>query len=51
MNYVQPLMLGMIIGGLFAFCKMVPPAPATLAGILGVVGIYLGSVLTQCLMK
>lgn len=51
MNYLQTLLLGGIIGGLFAFFKMAPPAPATLGGILGVVGIYLGSILIQWGMK
>ena len=50
-NFYQSLMLGMVIGGLFAFFKMMPPAPATREGILGVVGIYLGSMIIQWGMK
>ena len=34
--------LGMFIGGIFALLGFKPPSPDNLAGILGIVGIYIG---------
>jgi len=36
------LLTGMILGAIFALFKLPIPAPATIAGILGILGIYLG---------
>lgn len=36
------LLTGIIAGGLFAFVGVPIPAPPTIAGVLGIVGIYLG---------
>jgi XapX domain-containing protein len=39
---VQALILGAVVGAVFALFKMPVPAPATLAGVLGIVGLYGG---------
>jgi XapX domain-containing protein len=36
------LLTGLIVGFIFALCKLPIPAPPALAGIVGIVGIYLG---------
>lgn len=36
------LLTGVIAGALFAFVGVPIPAPPTIAGVLGIVGIYLG---------
>ena len=33
---------GLVLGGVFAFLKAEIPAPMTLAGVLGIVGVWLG---------
>lgn len=47
MSYLQPLILGMIVGAIFKFFNQPIPAPSAIAGILGIVGIYLGYVLVK----
>ena len=42
--------VGLFLGGLFAMLKLPIPAPMTLGGILGVVGIAVGAVLVTTLM-
>lgn len=39
---VQALILGTVVGAVFALFKLPVPAPATLAGVLGIVGLYAG---------
>lgn len=39
---VQALILGTIVGAVFAVFKMPVPAPATFAGVLGILGLYGG---------
>jgi XapX domain-containing protein len=39
---MKALILGGIVGGVFALFRMPVPAPATLAGVLGIVGLYTG---------
>ncbi|MFB6104962.1 MAG: XapX domain-containing protein [Halobacteriaceae archaeon] len=36
------LLTGLLVGGLFAFFKVPIPAPPNLAGVMGIVGIFLG---------
>ncbi len=43
--------LGMIIGGIFALFSYKPPSPDNLAGIMGIVGIYIGFVLVGHFIK
>ncbi|RAK06864.1 XapX domain-containing protein [Halanaerobium saccharolyticum] len=38
---------GLIVGGLFSFLKLPIPAPPTLSGVMGIVGIYIGFMLTK----
>jgi XapX domain-containing protein len=40
---------GMIVGAAFAALKLPIPAPPTLAGIMGIVGIFLGFLLVKSL--
>lgn len=44
------LIVGLILGGLFALLRLPIPAPMTLGGILGVVGIALGAVIVTALI-
>lgn len=41
---------GLIVGGLFSFLNLPIPAPPTLSGVMGIVGIYLGFVLINTLV-
>ena len=43
--------LGIIIGAIFAMMRFKPPSPDNLAGILGIVGIYLGWALVGYILK
>ena len=43
--------LGMLIGAIFAMFGFKPPSPDNLAGILGIVGIYLGWALVGYILK
>jgi XapX domain-containing protein len=36
---------GLIVGGIFSFLNLPIPAPPTLSGIVGIIGIYLGFVI------
>ena len=37
------LSVGMVVGILFSACKLPIPAPPAIAGVVGIVGIYLGA--------
>lgn len=39
---LEALVVGILVGLLFARLRLPVPAPPTLAGILGIVGIYVG---------
>lgn len=41
---------GLIVGGLFSFLNLPIPAPPTLSGVMGIVGIYVGFVLINTLI-
>ena len=43
--------LGLLIGAIFAMLRFKPPSPDNLAGILGIVGIYLGWILVGYFIK
>ena len=43
--------LGIIIGAIFAMMHFKPPSPDNLAGILGIVGIYIGWALVGYILK
>lgn len=40
---------GVLVGTLFSFLKLPVPAPPNLAAVMGVVGVYLGSLLSKIL--
>lgn len=42
MEYITPLLTGAVVGIAFAALKLPIPAPPTITGILGIVGIWLG---------
>jgi len=42
--------VGFSVGFLFAFLKLPVPAPATLSGVMGIVGIFLGFVVAKALL-
>jgi XapX domain-containing protein len=44
---VLAFLTGALAGGLFAFLEIPVPAPPTLSGVLGIVGIYVGFKLVQ----
>ncbi|RCW77461.1 XapX domain-containing protein [Saliterribacillus persicus] len=39
---ILALIAGLIVGFLFAWIKLPIPAPPALAGVMGIVGVYLG---------
>jgi XapX domain-containing protein len=41
------LIAGFLLGGVFSMIKLPLPAPPTLAGVAGIVGIYFGHVVYQ----
>jgi len=41
------LVMGMVVGGLFSYMDLPIPAPPNLAGVMGIVGLYLGFKLVQ----
>jgi XapX domain-containing protein len=47
---ILSLLTGMIVGFLFALLRLPIPAPPALAGVAGIVGIYLGVKLFQWIM-
>lgn len=50
MEYLTPtlaLLTGLLAGGTFAFFRVPIPAPPTISGLLGIVGIYLGFKLVE----
>ncbi len=44
LNVVLALLAGFIVGLVFCFIKLPLPAPPTLAGVMGIAGVYLGYV-------
>ena len=40
-------LLGLVVGGIFAFMKFNPPSPDNLSGIFGIIGIFLGWILVN----
>lgn len=48
---ILPLLTGIAVGALFSFFRLPIPAPSALAGILGVVGLYVGFVLVNYLLS
>ena len=42
MDVLWALGLGAVVGIVFGVARLLPPAPATLAGVAGIVGVWLG---------
>lgn len=49
--WILSLVTGMVVGVVFTLFKLPLPAPPVLSGILGIVGIYLGSKVVEWLSK
>jgi len=45
------LITGLIVGLIFSFLRLPVPAPNVLPGVAGIVGIYLGGVIYDYLLK
>lgn len=48
---VLSLVAGLIVGVIFKFLKLPLPAPPVLAGVLGIVGVYLGGVVGEWILN
>ena len=48
---ILTLCSGIVLGGIFSLLKLPIPAPQTIAGIMGVVGIFLGYFIVKLLIK
>lgn len=46
---VLSLVMGMVVGGLFSYMDLPIPAPPNLAGVMGIVGLYIGFRLIEVL--
>jgi len=51
MQNLYALLTGLAVGVFFTFFKVAIPAPPTLAGILSIVGIYLGYIIVHFFIK
>ena len=45
------LYLGMLVGAVFGLVRLQPPAPATLAGIMGIIGLFIGGKIVSVIMN
>ncbi len=48
---VLSLITGFIVGAIFRILKLPIPAPNALAGIMGIVGIFLGALFVEQILK
>lgn len=48
---ILSLAAGLVVGILFKFLKLPLPAPPVLAGVLGIVGVYLGGVVGEWILN
>ncbi len=48
---IMALIAGLIVGVLFSAIKLPIPAPPVLPGVMGIVGVYAGSVLYQWVVE
>ncbi|MFZ8826055.1 MAG: XapX domain-containing protein [Candidatus Caldipriscus sp.] len=48
---ILAFLTGFITGAIFALLKLPVPAPQTLAGIMGIVGLFLGYVVVKMFLK
>lgn len=47
MAIIQAIMIGFLVGVIFALFKLPIPAPTVLSGVMGIFGIYLGGLLVN----
>jgi XapX domain-containing protein len=50
-DIILSLIVGALLGAIFRWLKLPSPAPAVLSGIVGIFGIYLGSLGMDYLIK
>ncbi|MEH7072509.1 XapX domain-containing protein [Neobacillus drentensis] len=50
-DVVLALIAGLLVGMLFKFLKLPIPAPPVLSGVMGIVGVYLGSIILDWVTK
>ncbi|MBC8214604.1 MAG: XapX domain-containing protein [Candidatus Marinimicrobia bacterium] len=48
---VKVIILGLVLGGIFAFFKFEPPVPSNIYGLLGIIGIFLGWFIIKTLIS
>lgn len=48
---ILSLVAGLSVGILFKFLKLPLPAPPVLAGVLGIVGVYLGGIVGEWILN
>ncbi|GAM14081.1 MULTISPECIES: XapX domain-containing protein [Bacillaceae] len=48
---ILSLVAGLVVGILFKFLKLPLPAPPVLAGVLGIVGVYLGGIVGEWILN
>ncbi|MEH7441438.1 DUF1427 family protein [Bacillus sp. JJ1122] len=48
---VLSLLAGLLVGVVFKFLKLPLPAPPVLAGVLGIVGVYLGGLAGEWILN
>lgn len=51
MEILLALAVGLVVGLVFSACKLPLPSPPVLAGVMGIVGIYLGGQLWHVLAE
>jgi XapX domain-containing protein len=50
-DIILALISGLIMGGIFSLIKLPIPAPSNFAGVMGIVGIFLGYLLVKLVIK
>jgi len=45
MMWFESFVVGLVLGGVFAFLKLPIPAPATIAGVIGILGVCIGAIM------
>jgi len=51
MHNLYALFTGIVVGAIFTFFKVPIPAPPTLAGVLSIIGVYLGYIIIHFFIK
>ncbi len=48
---VQSLVAGIVLGSMFTFLGLPAPVPPTLAGVMGIIGLFVGYILMKWIKK